>query len=306
MIYFCLFFGNQTSISQTYTTFDFLRLEMDARAAALGNSNLAIQNDPAVIFRNPGAISTIQDPSASIGFLKDLIDINAGYASYVQKIENIGWFGGGVTYLNWGSMKKTDKFGNDIGTFGAGELAVSAGYGNVYENLHYGGAVKFIFSSIDTYTASALALDAGISYSIPSEQIVLGMSVLNIGTELSHYLDQKLDLPLDIKIGISKKLEHLPLLLNLNFHKLNESQDNIAQHLSQFSIGGEFTLSDYVQARIGYNNEMHRELKLGQSAGLTGFSAGLGILVTPYKLDYAVTSWGDIGYLHRISLGTTF
>ncbi len=288
------------------TTFDFLRLEMNARAAALGNSFLAIRNDPAILFFNPGGISTVEQPSASVGFLKFLLDVNAGHLSYVRQVEDIGWFGAGVVYVNYGSFERTDRSGNQLGTFGAGDLALSLTYGNVYENLHYGGSAKFIYSTIDASTATALALDAGVQYVIPSESIVLAMSVLNLGGELNPYENIRESLPFEVKVGISKKLEHLPLLLNLNFHKLNESQDNLFQHLTAFSLGGEFTLSEHLQLRLGYNNERRQELKIDDAAGLAGFSAGLGVKVSDILFDYGFASFGKIGSVHRFTIGTTF
>lgn len=289
-----------------YTTFDFLRLEMNARAAALGNSFLTVRNDPAILFFNPGGISTLEQPAGSFGFLKFLLDVNAGHLSYVQQVQDWGWFGAGVIYVNYGSFDRTDRSGNQLGTFGAGELALSLSYGNVYENLHYGGSVKFIYSSIDVSTATALAVDAGLLYTIPAENINLGLSVLNVGAELNPYENLREPLPFEVKLGISKKLEHLPLLINLNFHKLNDPQDNLLQHFTAFSLGGEFTLSDHLQLRLGYNNERRRELKIDDAAGLAGFSAGLGVKVAAYSFDYGFASFGKIGSVHRFTIGTTF
>jgi hypothetical protein len=98
----------------------------------------------------------------------------------------------------------------------------------------------------------------------------------------------------------------LPLLFNLNFHKLNETTASFIDRFKPFSVGGEFTLSKVLQLRFGYDNEKRQELKIGTSAGLAGFSGGVGITVKEYKVDYALSSLGNIGSLHRISLGATF
>jgi hypothetical protein len=293
------------SYAQT-TAYDFLRIPIGARTSALGNTSLTFQNDPTVLFSNPGGLSTIEAPSASLGFVKYLLDINAGYAAYSQKIENFGWVGGGIVYMNYGSFEQTDINANSTGTFSAGDIAVSACYANVYENFRFGGAVKVIYSSIQSYSSSAFAIDAGAQYLIPSKNIVLGVSILNLGGQMSKYGTVSESLPLEVSIGASTKPEHLPLLLFLNFHKLNESQDNLLKHLSAFSLGGEFTLSKVLKARIGYNNELRRELKLAETARLAGFSLGFGVAVSTYNLDYAYNSFGRVGDLHRISLGATF
>ena len=285
---------------QTITAYDFLRIQMSPRASALGNSYVSGRNDAAMIFLNPAALSTLEHPAASIGFVKHLLDVNAGFVSYGQEIEGFGWIGGGIVYINYGSFDGRDKYAIETGSFGAGDIAISAGYASRYENLHFGGALKIIYSSIEQYQSSAVAVDAGVEYVIPSEEIVLGAALLNLGTQISKYGSIKESLPFEMKIGVSKKLEHLPLQLHLNFHKLNEFE------LSTFSIGGEFLLSKSFRARFGYNNQIRSDLKIGDSAKLAGFSAGFGLNVSTYVVDYAFNSFGSIGALHRFGVSTTF
>ncbi len=287
-------------------TYRFLLLEMNARAAGMGNTFLTMTNDPTVMFYNPAGLSTLEKPAGSVGFLKHVLDVNAGFASYGQDVEGIGWIGGGVRYLNYGTFEGADILGNPASDFSAGDLALTATYANSHENLRYGGSLKFVYSGIADASSTALALDLGVLYLLPDYMMVVGASVLNAGAVLSTYGPTSLSLPLDVKIGVSKKLEHLPLNLSLNFHRLTETQDNFFQHFSNFSIGGEFTLSSALLARIGYNNERRQDLKLANTSGLGGFSFGLGILVSDFRVDYAFSSWGGSGRaLHFISVGTT-
>ncbi|MBI5647951.1 MAG: type IX secretion system protein PorQ [Ignavibacteriae bacterium] len=286
--------------------YDFLRVPMNARAASLGNTFLTMRNDPAILFTNPGGLSTIEKPAGSIGFVKYLLDINAGYATYTQSYEDLGHFAAGIVYMNYGSFEETDKLGTVLGEFSASDIALSLGYGRAFDNVHVGAAVKIIYSSYAEFSSSGLALDAGVDYVIPGQELVIGFSVLNLGAQLSSYGTTSEALPLDVKVGIGKKLEHLPLTIMLNFHKLNEQRDGVFDHLSDFSIGGEFVLSKALRARVGYNNEMRRELKVGETAKLAGFSAGVGITVSQYFFDYGYTSFGQIGSLHRVSLSAAF
>ncbi|MBE0645145.1 MAG: type IX secretion system protein PorQ [Bacteroidetes bacterium] len=295
------------AMAQDYTAFDFLRIPMNARAAALGNTYLTARNDVTTLFTNPGALSTLEGPSASVGFLKHLLDVNAGYAVYGQKWDDLGWFSAGIVFLDYGSFEETDKFGDRTGKeFGASDLALSLGYGNAAGNLHYGAALKIIHSSIEEFSSTGLAVDAGISYYIPDQQMVLAAGVQNAGMQVSAFGDEDESLPLDVRVGVGKKLEHLPLNIMLNFHKLNESSESFFDRFSNFSLGGEFDLSDALKARIGYYNEMRRELKIGSSAKLAGFSGGFGLKVATYFVDYAYTSLGEIGAMHRFSLSTNF
>jgi hypothetical protein len=291
------------SVTAQTTSFDFLLVPMSARSAALGNTGLTLQDDVTSLFVNPAALASMTRPAASIGFVKLFQDINAGYAAYGRHVDGVGWVGGGVVYMNYGTFDETDENANLLGTFSAGDLAVSAGWASAYENLQYGGAVKFIYSSIQNFSSTAFAADLGVSYHIPSQSLILGASVRNLGAQTSRYGEERMDLPLDVSIGVGKKLEHLPLTLLLNFHKLNETQDNLVQHLSAFSLGGEFLLSPAVRARLGYNNEVRTEMKVGETAKLAGLSIGLGIAVSEFSMDLAYNDFGPTGSLFRISLG---
>jgi len=293
--------------AQETTAFAFLRNDVGARAAALAGSVTAVTGDPTIMFYNPASIGTLTTPSGSAGFFKHLLDINAGYVVYGQEIAGFGNVGAGVVYTNYGSFDGADEFDNPTGTFTASDLALSAGYSNTLEeNVFYGGAVKFIFSSIAGYRATALAADAGILYRIPASRLTLGASLRNIGSETATYDGVHELLPLDFAVGASVVPRGLPLLLNVDFHRLNENPGGFIDRFRAFTVGGEFTLSSVFRARFGYNNQSRKDLQTGTASGLAGFSAGIGITVSGTVVDYALSSLGVIGNLHRISVSTTF
>lgn len=298
--------ASQASPGETNTVYNFLRNDVSPRASALAGSFVTITNDPNSIFYNPAALSTLETPMGSIGFFKHLLDINAGYVSYSQSYEDLGYFGAGILYTNYGTFDETDDLGNNLGTFSATDFALMLGYSNLFEeSLHYGVNAKFIYSSIAGYKSTALAADIGLLYSIPESKVTIGASIRNIGSQLTSYISTRENLPLDVVVGASVVPRGLPLLLNVNFHKLNEDQGKFGDRFRAFTVGGEFTLSKVLQARVGFDNEKRKDLKIGTSSGLAGFSGGVGITVSNYKVDYSLSSLGKIGNLHRISIGTS-
>jgi hypothetical protein len=293
--------------AESNSAFNFLRNDVSPRAAALAGSFVTITNDPNSLFYNPAALSTLENPMGSVGFFKHLLDINAGYISYGQQYEDLGYFAAGILYTNYGSFDETNEMGTSLGTFTASDLSLTVGYSNLFEeNVHYGANLKLIYSSIAGYTSTALAGDLGILVRVPEQRITVGASLRNFGRQLKSYISTREDLPLDFVVGASIVPRGIPLLLNLNFHKLNESRDSFADRFRAFTVGGEFTLSKVVQARVGFDNEKRKDLKLGTSAGMAGFSGGLGILVSGYRFDYSLSSLGKIGELHRVSISTSF
>lgn len=284
-------------------TYAFLRNDVGARAAALGGSFITGVDDPNLIFYNPAGLGSLGSRRISFGFFKHLLDINSGYASFGTEVPGFGFVGAGVVYINYGDFRRTDEDGQDLGTFGAGEFAASVAYaGELHPQVVYGVGAKFIYSSIAEYHSSGAALDFGLQYLV-NRQLILGASVLNLGTQIDPYITTKEDLPLDVRAGISIYPEHLPAVVMISITKLNEDQDKFFDRLRAFAVGVEFSASSNVQLRAGYNNEKRRELKLGASSGLAGLSLGGGITFGTYTLDYSYNSYGEIGALHRVSLG---
>ncbi|MEO8512259.1 MAG: type IX secretion system protein PorQ [Ignavibacteria bacterium] len=289
--------------------FDFLRVDPGAKASSLAGAFDTYTDDPNAMFYNPASLSTITKSKVSAGFGKYLLDMNFGTLAYAQKYKDIGWFGIGVKYFDYGSFDRADENGVETGEkFAANDLMISVGYGNfIYEKVNYGITLKYIYSGIAEYKSSAFAVDFGLQYHIPSSQLSLSFGVNNLGAQLSSYISAKEKLPLDIRVGVSKRLEHTPVRLNVTFAKLNESREKFVQHLKAFSIGAEFIFSDNVSARLGYDNESRQDMKLGTSLGISGFSTGLGMrFADKYVFDYSLNSLGKVGSTHRVNLGYIF
>jgi hypothetical protein len=296
-----------TGFGQDKGTYAFLRNDIGARAAGLNGSFVSMTNDPNVLFYNPGALTTLTESKGSAGFLKHLMDVNGGYLSFSRSVEGIGNMGAGILFMDYGSFTETDESMNTLGTFGARDIAVIVGAGRTLDEVTSVGInLKIIYSSIAGFSSSGIAMDMGILYQIPSQNITIGASVLTLGTQVKTYAGTKEALPLDVKIGITKRPEHLPVLLNLNFHHLIDDQDSFLSRFSAFSFGAEFLMSESVRLRLGYNNQQRKELKLGTSSNLAGISLGGGIVLGEYVIDYAFNSYGKIGSLHRVSIGSSF
>jgi long-subunit fatty acid transport protein len=294
------------SLTFGQTTYDFLRVDMSARAAALGGSFVSNNDDVDVIFYNPAGMNFLEKNPASFSFVKHLLDINLFSVAFSTEFENIGRFGTAVKYINYGTFDQADEFGNRTGEFGAGELAFLVGYANEFSpNFYYGANAKFIYSSIADKSSSAVGADLGINYEFPAQQLNLAAAVLNLGTQISSYINTKEDLPLDVVIGVSKRLERVPVRLSLDFHQLNKKRDDALQHLKGFSVGAEFYLSEVFTLRFGYDNERRSDLKVGSSAGIAGFNGGLGVKVSEYQFSYGYSSLGLVGAMHRIGVSTS-
>ena len=295
-----------STYSSAQSTFEFLRLDTSPRAASVAGSFVANSDDPNVMFYNPAGINLLTGMPVSFSFFKHLMDINSASISISKEFAEIGKFSAGIQYINYGTFTRTDANGIKLGNFGAGDFAFLIGYGNqLDDNFYYGANVKLIYSSIESYSSTGIAMDLGLHYAIPESRWHFGFSILNFGTQLKSYLGTKEDLPLDIKLGFSKELEKLPFKLFWSFNRLGDRYDSFLERFKQIAFGGEFKLGQSLRLRFGYDNEKRKEMKIGStSSGLAGFSIGLGFAVNKYNIDYSFSSLGSVGELHRFGIST--
>jgi hypothetical protein len=289
------------------STYQFLQLDMSPRAASLGGSFVSNGDDPDVIFYNPAGMEFLNNTAVSFSFVKYLLDINFASLSYSTQLSSFGRVGAAIRYANYGTFTGADDNGNLTGDYTAGEEALLLGYSNLLDkNFSYGASLELIYSSIAGVSSSGIALDLGLHYQIPSNLIDIGFSILNAGTQIKSYYSTKESLPVAMALGISKKMEHIPVRISLDFHDLYEQDINFIQRLNNFSLGAEFFLSKVISLRFGYDNPERTDLAIDQSAGLAGISLGIGAVISGYTFNYGYSSFGQIGGLNRIGVSTTF
>ena len=280
--------------------FEFLRTEIGARAAGMGGAYTAVTGDVHSLFYNPGAIVFIRKRGASASYLNNVMDFNVGAGAYLHPISSISSFGLGIQYLDYGEFQGKDEFGQDTGTFGANDIALTGSYGRlIRSDLGIGVSLKYIQSKIAGYSATAIAGDIGILYHLPDKGVTLGISALNFGKSMDAFVNTKEDLPSQIKIGITKQLTHLPLLVSGEIRRFNDGE-------FFFNGGGELQLKNSIKVRLGYSS-VGRDQKLGlDSDRWSGFSLGGGILIRDMMLDYSLSSMGGIGTQNRFTLSVFF
>src|SRR5664279_1869493 len=112
-------------------TYDFLRLDLSARAAALGGTFVSNTDDPNVVFYNPAGLKMLSGSPASFSFLKFLLDINFASVVYSTELSNIGRVAFAFKYDNYGKFQGADEFGNKTSEFSAGDAVFIAGYSGI-------------------------------------------------------------------------------------------------------------------------------------------------------------------------------
>jgi hypothetical protein len=133
----------------------------------------------------------------------------------------------------------------------------------------------------------------------------VGASLRHLGASLGGF---ETSLPLDLQLGVSKRLAHLPLLLSVTAYDLNkigtgvEGGSTLDHALGHLTFGGELQLGDVLRLRAGYNHRRSRDLALADRFDLGGLGGGFGIVVSGITVDYAYNSWSKLGGLHQFTV----
>ncbi|MBT4099572.1 MAG: PorV/PorQ family protein [Gemmatimonadetes bacterium] len=276
------------------TGFSFLKVGVGARASGLG-AFTAIRGDVEAPGWNPAGLHGLSARTASLAYTSYLVDTEAGRISFALPGSQRS-YGFSINYFSYGDLARTDADGQDLGTFGATDLAASlTATQSLFDGrLTAGGSIKSIHSSIDDFSAAAVAIDLGVILAGPVEGMAIGASIANLGSVYSGYTDGFDDsLPVLLRAGISHRPAHfpVPLLLVADFTIPNDND-------AYATFGAEIDLGNGLSIRPGYS------LQQGGSAGdeALGLSAGGGLAMQRYRIDYAYSSFPDLGDVHRISL----
>jgi hypothetical protein len=178
--------------------------------------------------------------------------------------------------------------------------------------------------------AGALGVDvAGTYWSYSNWAFTL--AARNIGMQL---FSQEMNvenkwLPFSLDFMASKKLDHLPLTIIMGYkdiqhwNKLYDDPLDLAGYYDPITgqyqepskaskfftnlgchliVGGELAIGKNLFLRASYNYETHREMGVPKARSLVGFSAGFGIRIKAFQIDYARSRNNIVGSPNFLTL----
>jgi hypothetical protein len=172
--------------------------------------------------------------------------------------------------------------------------------------------MKFIQSNYGVMRSSAMAMDVAVMYKDTAHFLQVSVVAKNMGIVFKPYIKNNAEeLPFDLVLGISKKLEKAPIQFSVTAHHLHRFDILYNDTLFNDQIGaknanpGKFTLEKlfqhivfstqimigkYLEVNAGYNFLRRSELRLYNVAnGLVGFSLGAGAMFPKLQIRYART-----------------
>ena len=313
ILFFCLLIS---TLSYTQvggeTTYQFLNLVSSPRQAALGGKVLTnVDYDVTQALFNPATINAGMDNQLAVNYTSYLGGISYGTASYAYTVDRrTQTFHAGVTYVNYGSFDGYDEAGNSTGSFTGSETALSFGYATQigYSDFYFGANLKLITSKLEQYSSFGAATDLGIIYINDYLDFNAALVVRNFGTQITTYAGLKESLPFEVALGMSQRLENVPIRWHVTLENLQEwpiSKPNPARSTSDLSgnqsiekvgfmgqvirhtiVGAEIFPEGGFNIRLGYNFRRGEELRILDQRNFSGLSAGISIKMNKIRFSY--------------------
>lgn len=272
---------------------DFLFLDADARAVALGGAYSALANDANAMQYNPAGLGFIKQHEATFMHNSYFEGSNHEYVG-VSLMQGLGL---NLNYVKYGDLSRTtySNPNSTLGNFGASDTEFGVGYGRklpMFEPLSVGAGLKYVRESIDNQSLNGVALDLGAMYQCPVVKgFTASLALQNIGPDVKFqktgYNTEREHLPLNVRVGAAYQFDFMGLA---NTAALDLSK---ARNLDTVvGVGLETVVVKMLALRLGFSSRNRAD---------TGISGGVGVKYDNYGIDYAVVPFGDLGTTHRIS-----
>ena len=289
-VLFSLFLVNTAYAQESQTTYNFLRVPMSAHAAALGGDNVSvIEDDEALVFHNPALLTSVSDKTLNLNYLNYMSGVNMLSVAFNKLIKERASVALAAQYVDYGKMKQTTAENVQIGEFSAKDIVLSGYFSYMLSDLWSGGiSAKLLTSYIGGYNSLAMGIDVGINYYNPDKGWSASLVAKNMGGQLKAYDDNYESMPLDVQLGVSKRLIHTPLRFHATLVDLNHLNYKLIHHLV---AGIDILFSDQVWVGAGYNFRRANEMSITsideESNHGAGFSCGAGINLHRLKINLA-------------------
>jgi hypothetical protein len=308
----------------------FLKLGLSPRAAAMGNTYVAVADDITGVFLNPVSIVNLEGYQFFVSELDYVVDMKAvaGAFSFPMPLRIGGT--GAVHYTGFlsGDMKMTTAEDIDGVTtdknFSWNELAVGATYArNFTDKFGVGLTAKYVRTDVAKYYSQTFAFDVGTLYKTGFRHLRLGMSATNFGPDMKFngkYANTYISgiwqvsvpeeygyypLPISLQVGIADELytdEQLRLTGALDFSHPNDLAERI-------HVGAELAYNEMLFLRGGFFMDMDKS-KVPDPVDpddkaldrFNEFRFGAGVKLSNFTIDYAWQDVESLGSVHRVGV----
>jgi hypothetical protein len=327
-----IIFGQSGDYNKVGTTAaQFLKVEVGARALAMGGCFGALANDATALYWNPAGIAQLKNMEISLTHTQWIAGISNGFAGFVIPLDETNIFGLSFAYQTMGEMEQT-TIEQPKGTglyFDAQDIAIGISYARpMTEYILFGLTAKMVHQSIWNETAMGFAVDMGLLLDTGIRGTKVAMVMTNFGTDMQfdgrdliRGYDQLPGSASNPDTEAKLSTEGWPLPTNLRLSVTNEIMGSVESFFpnadnrvtviadlthpndnpEHYNIGIEYGLYDSYFIRTGYRGNTDEE-------GIT-LGAGINFEIAENArllVDYAYADFGIFDYVQHFSIGIKF
>jgi len=267
-----------------------MKIGQGPRASAMGESFTALADDASAVYWNPaglGQLTACQFAFSHQQWFEGVKDevVHAALPT------GPGAVGLGLVYTGVPDVVYWDVGLGEFAKFRAWSAMLSAGYGfALARGYELGITAKGMYEDLRTEHSMGAGVDVG-AVGHPVSWLGLGVVGRHLGT-----------------MSIGDGWERLPMEVAAGAvcgsHRIKVTADAVVPLLDNnpnFRAGLEFLPVGPMALRLGYRNGPVNLASLGMLSGLT---AGLGVKVGNFGIDYAYVPYGELGVTHRLGIQT--
>lgn len=266
--------------------FPLLQLAQGPRGAALGEALTAVADDATALYWNTARLGKIRDNSISLSH-QTWFDHSHDELFHLALPSNYGTFGMGFLYSATSGIEFWDEENQPGKTFTTWNGVLTLGYGlPIAERYFLGAGLKGCYENLYTGAGYGAGLDFGFAAE-PFPSLKSGLTLRNLGLMKYNFVET---LPAEIALGIA-----------YSGKKFNIMFDGVQPyyHRPHLRVGLEYHPVNELNLRLGYRTGPQNLEELGVLSGIT---AGIGINLPSFALDYSLSSYGRLGLGHRIGI----
>ncbi len=310
------------------TAVPFLGISVGPRATAMGGAFTAMCNDATALYYNPGSIAQMENSQFLACHTGWLVNTSLNWIGFVFKLDPSNAIGIHITHLDYGEEDVTtvDEPEGTGEKWTALDFAAGLSYArNLTDRFSIGGSVKYVQQRLWNESASAFAMDVGLLFVTDFNNMKLGMSISNFGTDMhmdgkdllkridldpkvlgnnetivSKLKTENWPLPLFFRVGVAMDLMHLGTnRITIAIDALRPSDNT-----EIINAGGEIALGNRVFLRGGYKSLFRERSEEGLTLGC-GVNLSMGNAIT-WVFDYTYADFGLFQDIQMMAIGIQF
>ena len=337
IVFFGLMFTLSISYAQVFksttkvatTAAQFLKIGAGARPIAMGGAYSAMLGDINSIYWNPAGISRIYGGEATFNHANWLADIKYDFFATTFDISDVGTLGANVVSYNVPEdVVRTYKSPEGDGrVFDAGAICIGLVYArNLTDRFSIGVSTKIVREWIWNESAMGVGIDIGTLYITPFNDLKIGASISNFGTQMrlegreieflesmptitdngainnikSRYTTDYFEMPLTFRVGVAMdvfKHDIIRATVALDAVHPNDNSEYL-------NVGLECGYDEMFFVRAGYKTLFMQDAEGGLTVGggLRWHIGGSSYL----KVHYALADYNRLKQVHFISLSVKY